>query len=60
MDPLAAKQIEDEGCQKCRARGEDRSAEGLVDGPIDHLGRHIRTLAPQFSQPIEDHNRVID
>ena len=36
------------------------AAHTVVDGPIDHLGSHIRTLAPQFSQSIEDHNRVID
>ena len=60
MDALATEQIQDQRGKKRRAGGEDRAAQGLVDRLVDHLRRDVRTLATQFTESVEDHDRVVD
>ena len=60
MDALATEQIQDQRGKKRRAGGEDRAAQCLIDRLVDHLRRDVRTLATQFTESVEDHDRVVD
>ena len=60
MDSLPAKQIQNQRGEKGGARREDRAAERLIDGLVDHRPCYELALAAEFPQAIEDHDRVVD
>ena len=60
VQALAAEDVEDDDDQPGGERRQDRPAQGLVDGVVDHLGGQVRRLALDLADPVEDDDRVVD
>ena len=60
VDARPAEDVQDEGHHQHGPRREQRPTQRLVDAQVDHLARDLRTLAADFADAVEHHDRVVD